>query len=145
MEGHNLPVYRVVEKGDYEGTTYSVLTNQESEAVPEALRATFLSENEVTHIEGNSKTIFLTPQKAGKASITRDVRVRISNSSADASDYLGILSDFLTSAYKFSRKSKKPLPPVVSIINGAPHLQYLIDLAETRNRSKEWGNGRGDI
>lgn len=140
-----MPVYKIVEEGEYEGATYSVLTNQESETVPEALRATFLSENEVTHVQGNSKTIFLTPQKAGKASITRDVRVRISNGSADASDYLGTLSDFLSSAYKFSRKSKKPLPPVVSIINGAPHLHYLIDLVDTRNRTREWGNGRGDI
>lgn len=140
-----MPVYKVVEEGDYAGITYSVLTNLESESVPEALRATFVSEHEVTHIDGNNKTIFLTPQKAGKASITRDVRVRISNASADASDYIGILSDFLSSAYKFSRKSKKPLPPVVSIINGAPNLHYLIDLAEARNRCREWGNGRGDI
>jgi hypothetical protein len=106
-----------------------VLTKEESESVPEALRNTFLSDHEVTHVDGKSKTIFLTPQKAGKASITRDVRVRISNGSADASDYIGTLSDFLSSAYKFSRKSKKPLPPVVSIVNGAPNVHYLIDLA----------------
>lgn len=45
-----MPVYKIVEEGEYEGATYSVLTNQESETVPEALRATFLSENEVTHV-----------------------------------------------------------------------------------------------
>jgi hypothetical protein len=60
-------------------------------------------------------------------------------------DYLGILSDLISSTYKFSRKSKKSPFPVVSLEKSVPRVHEVISLAEARNRSREWANGRGDI
>jgi hypothetical protein len=104
MEGHRLPVYRLVEEGEYQGNTYHVLTRAEHESVPEGLREAFLSAGSATHTEGDHWATYLTAEKAAKTTITADVRVAVSPGSADAADYLGLLSDFLSSAYKFSRK-----------------------------------------
>jgi hypothetical protein len=49
------------------------------------------------------------------------------------------------SAYKFSRKEKSITPPTISIKTGAKNIEQILKLVETRNRSKEWANGRGDI
>jgi leucyl aminopeptidase len=145
MEANNLPVYKVVEDGAYEGTTYSVLTHQEAEHVPHAVRETFVADGEATHTEGGLKTIYITPEKVSKATISNSLRVKVSSGSTESVDYLGNLSDFLSSAYKFSRKSKKYVPPVISVVNTAPLLTRIIGLAETRNQTREWANGRGDI
>jgi leucyl aminopeptidase len=143
MEAHNLPVYQVVEEGDYNGNTYSVLTRTEHELVPEALREAFLADGTATHAE--TKTTYLTPEKAAKTTISASVRVAVSSGSADSSDYLGSISDFLSSAYKFSRKSKQPTPPTVSLLASVPLVDRLVDLVRTRNQTREWGNGRGDV
>lgn len=55
------------------------------------------------------------------------------------------MTDFLSSAYVFWRKSKPYTPPTISLIQTAPHAQQLVALAEARNQTREWGNGRGDI
>lgn len=55
------------------------------------------------------------------------------------------MTDFLSSAYVFWRKSKPYHPPVISIVNSAPQVHQIIALSETRNQTREWGNGRGDI
>lgn len=145
METHALPVYNVVEEGEYTGNNYVVLTRLEFEQVPEDLRDAFESDGSVTHTKGKHWTTYLTPEKASKTTISTSVRVSVSSASADASDYLGNLSDFLSSAYKFSRKSKAHTPPTISILSTTPLVHRLIDLANTRNQTREWGNGRGDV
>lgn len=145
MEPHRLPVYKLVEEGDGPANTYHVLTKAEHESLPEGLRDAFLSLGSVTHTEGDHWTIYLTAEKAAKTAITADVRVAVSSGSADKSDYLGLMSEFLSSAYKFTRKEKQPLPPTVSILSSSPHAQRIADLAYTRNQTREWANGRGDV
>lgn len=145
MENHVLPAYRVVEEGESQGTSYFVLTQEEAEQVPEALRATFLKDNHATHTEGKNSTHYLTPEKASKTTISSDVRVSVSAASGQLSDYLGLLTDFLSSAYRFNRKSKRSPAPVISLLSTVPQVHYLIDLCTTRNQTREWGNGRGDV
>lgn len=55
------------------------------------------------------------------------------------------MSDFLSSAYKFNRKSNPSTPPVISIEKTVPQAQRVINLAEAKNRAREWANGRGDV
>jgi leucyl aminopeptidase len=136
-------VYQVVEDGDYAGTKYHVLTKGEHESVHESVRQDFVNEGSATHPE--TKTTYLTPEKASKTTISSNVRVSVSSSSADSPDYLGNISDFLSSAYKFSRKSKPHTAPTISLLSSVPHAHRLVDLARTRNQTREWGNGRGDV
>lgn len=49
------------------------------------------------------------------------------------------------SAYKFSRKQKKHTAPVISVVETTPDAKKVIILAETKNQTREWGNGRGDV
>lgn len=112
----NLPVYKLVEEGLYDGTIYFVLTHGEAHYIPENIREAFLADEEATHVDGHRKTIYITPHKASSTTITSNVTVRISEGSAEAHDYIGNATDFLSSAYKFWRKSKPYTPPVVSLI-----------------------------
>jgi len=134
MEAQTLPVYQIVEEGDYNGTKYSVLTKNDHESLPESLREAFLSDGSVTHAE--TKTTYLTPEKAAKTTISSNVRVSVSSSSADSVDYLGNISEFLSSAYKFSRKSKPYAAPTIALLSSVPHAKRLIDLALTRNQTR---------
>lgn len=113
--------------------------------MPEELKDSFLANGEATHNHGGNKTIFLTPHKASTASITSDVTVRVTELSSKGKEYLGEISGLLSSAYFFSRKQVNPAPYVISVENTVPEAELLIHLAETRNQTREWGNGRGDI
>ena len=109
------------------------------------MRESFLANGEATHTHGGNKTIFLTPHKASTTSITTDATVRATELSAKGKEYLGEISDLLSSAYFFSRKQVNPAPYVVSVENTVPEFGLLIHLAETRSQTREWGNGRGDV
>jgi leucyl aminopeptidase len=37
------------------------------------------------------------------------------------------------------------VPPTVSLLSSAPQAQRIVDLAHTRNQTREWANGRGDV
>lgn len=113
--------------------------------MPEDLRESFLNNGEGTHTSGNNKTIFLTPQKASSTTITSDVTIRVSEQSANGKEYLGEISDLLSSVYVFSRKQVNPAPYVISVERTVPEFERLIQLAETRSQVKDWGNGRGDV
>lgn len=145
MEAHALPVYQLVEEAEYQGNAHIVLTTHEHEQVPEDLRETFVKDHHATHTHGKHTTVYLTPEKAAKTTISSDTRVSISKGSGELPDYLGLLTDFLSSAYRFNRKSKRPTPPTISILVSAPHAEHLIALSSTRNQTREWGNGRGDV
>ena len=141
-----LPQYNLVEQNpNKEGTTYWVVGSN-TDSVPEALRSTFEKDGEVTHNEGSSKTVYLTLKKAKTTSISSDVFVKIDADLGDTehSHYLGDVSDFLSSAYKFTRKSNPKSPNVVSIDKSSPKIHRAINLAESKNRAREWANGRGD-
>jgi leucyl aminopeptidase len=96
-------------------------------------------------VDGKHKTIYLTPQKGSTTTITTDTTVKISEKSGEAKDYLGNVTDFLSSAYVFWRKSKPHNAPTISVVNTSPKARRIIALSEARNQTREWGNGRGDI
>jgi hypothetical protein len=60
----------------------------------------------------------------------------ISSASADANDYLGNITDFLTSGYKFSRKQQPHIAPIISIVDTSPLSDRLIVLSEARNQAR---------
>ena len=59
--------------------------------------------------------------------------------------YLGDLSDFLSSAHKFDRREKRNHVPTVEIDKESPKVHRAVNLAESKNKSREWANGRGDV
>jgi leucyl aminopeptidase len=104
-----------------------------------------LKESEVTHINGSNKTVFLTAEKASTTTITGNATIRVSPISAHGHNYLGNVSDLLSSAYFFSRTQHYHAPSVISVESTVPEIQHLINLSKGRNQTREWGNGRGDI
>jgi len=62
--------------------------------------------------------------------------VVVSSASSAANNYLGNLTDFLTSAYKFSRKQIKHVAPIISIVESSPLADRLIILSEARNQAR---------
>jgi len=110
-----LPIYKIVDDGDHEGTTYSIIAAAELELVPQDLRESFKHDEEVTLTVGKNKTIFMSIHKAKKANISSDATIRVSQLASETEDYQGILSDLLSSTYKFTRKSKKTPFHVVSL------------------------------
>ena len=146
MEVGTLPEYRIVDECGKEGTTYWII-GLDNTPIPEHLRAGFEKKEEVTHSEGDSKTVFLTLKKAKSTTISSNCSVKIA---ADVGDiqhqhYLGDVSDFLSSAYRFSRKQKSEASFVISIDKLSPKIHRAVDLAQARNRAREWANGRGDV
>lgn len=146
MESERLPVYNIVEQLPKEGTTYWVV-GEDTTVVPEALRDTFKKDSEATHTEGESKTIFLTLNKAKETSIKSNCSLRIDADLGDTEyqNYLGHVSEMLASAYKFDRKSKLSPPVVVTILEASPKIHRAVNLATAKNRAREWANGRGDV
>lgn len=58
---------------------------------------------------------------------------------------MGNVSDFLSSAYKFNRKAKNADAPLIYVDCAVPKVHRVVRLAETRNKTREWANGRGDV
>jgi leucyl aminopeptidase len=89
----------------------------------------------------------LTFKRSKTASISGSAYVRIDHDLGDSEHhhYLGTVSEFLSSAYKFDRREKRGPIPVISIDKSSPKIHRAVNLAEAKNRSREWANGRGDI
>ena len=87
----------------------------------------------------------MTPEKAVKGTIEDNSLVYVSKAAADHDDYVGAITDFLSSCYKFNRKSVRPDPPAIAVDEGVPKVHKLISLVEARNQCREWANGRGDV
>lgn len=62
----------------------------------------------------------------------------------ETSDYLGAASELLA-CHRYSRKSNKPLPPVVHVNKHAHELDYVLTLTRAKNQNVEHCNGRGDV
>jgi hypothetical protein len=122
-----------------------VLIKDEAGTVPESVRAAFIADGEVTYVDGNKKIIYVTPENLSSHSISGSVRVKFSLQSSHDKDYLGLATDFLSSPYKFWRKQAPYTPPTISVVGTTPYTDRLIELTTTRNQTREWGNGRGDI
>ena len=58
---------------------------------------------------------------------------------------MGNVSDFLSSAYKFNRKSTASDVPLIYVDSAVPNVHRVVSLAEALNKAREWANGRGDI
>lgn len=71
--------------------------------------------------------------------------MRASVASEIEKTYLGDISNLLSSAYVFSRKQVPHKAPTINVVQTTPQAHYLISLAEARNQTREWGNGRGDV
>jgi leucyl aminopeptidase len=87
----------------------------------------------------------LTPKKAESFAITEECFIEFSPKVQGLENYLGVASDILCRAHKFIRKEKPHTPPKVSVKSDTKSLDLIVNLAESRNRSKEWANGRGDV
>lgn len=122
-----------------------VLTMEESEQVPELHRPKFKSQGKVVVCgEGLIENHYVSSCKASTYTITVDSFVNFSAGVSKLDDYWGIASDLLTSAYKFTRKQNPAKPLIVSVDSATPEHQQIIKLVQAKNRSKEWGNSRGD-
>lgn len=95
--------------------------------------------------EGKKKTIYCTPKKVKKVTITEHSFVEASSEVQKREDYLGLISSILCTAFNFSRKTEQKPSIEVNIKEGSKCAEHIIKLAEAKNRSKEWANGRGDI
>ena len=51
----------------------------------------------------------------------------------------------MSSAHKFDRREKRNHVPTVCIDHDSPKVHRAVNLAEAKNKSREWANGRGDI
>ena len=60
-------------------------------------------------------------------------------------DYLGLMSSLLCTAFTFSRKVEQKPSIEVDLKKDMKSAKHIIKLAEAKNQSKEWANGRGDI
>jgi leucyl aminopeptidase len=115
--------------------------------VPENLRESFQKDEEATHTEGSAKTVFLSLKKAKSTSISSNCSLKIDADLGDTEhhNYLGFVSEFLGSAYKFDRKEKPSTPHVITILEASPKIHRAVNLAIAKNRAREWANGRGDV
>lgn len=85
------------------------------------------------------------PKKAKKFAITDHSFIEASSEVEKEEDFLGVVSGLLCTAFCFSRKTKQKPSIEVYLKEGMKDANYIIKLAESKNRSKEWANGRGDV
>ena len=111
----------------------------------EDCRDDFKKSGSSTWHEGKTKYQYLSPSKLKGLSIKADTSVDFSEGVQALEDFGGVASDVLHSAYRFVRKSNNPEMPKVYYNEQNKGIQSSIKLAETKNQSKEWANGRGDI
>ena len=118
-------------------------TNSCAASVPKNLLSSFEKNGEVT----DDKVVFLSLTKAKSKVISEDCFVKVDADVGDSEHehYLGDLSDFLSSAHKFDRREKRNHVPTVEIDKESPKVHRAVNLAESKNKSREWANGRGDI
>jgi leucyl aminopeptidase len=122
-----------------------VLTMEESAEVPESHRCRFQNDGKaVVCGEGLIENHYVSSCKASKYPITVDSFVKFSAGVSKLCDYWGISSDLLTNPYKFTRKSHSPKPLTISLDSKMVDYESIIKLVQTKNRSKEWANSRGD-
>lgn len=112
-------------------------------SVPKNLLSSFEKNGEVT----DDKVVFLTLTKAKSKVISEDCFIKVDADVGDSEHehYLGDLSDFLSSAHKFDRREKRNHVPTVEIDKESPKVHRAVNLAESKNKSREWANGRGDV
>ena len=120
------------------------MTAADAEQVPELWREDFKNDGRVTVHEGKKETHFLTPKHAAKHCLSKECSVDFSESSQKEADYFGFASALLSSAYKFQRKQNNAKMPTIHLKKSIAECEGIVRLAEARNRSKEWANGRGD-
>jgi hypothetical protein len=113
--------------------------------VPELWREDFEKSQQVTHYEGKVRQVFLTPKKVDKFAVTEDCFVEFSPKVQGLENYLGVASDILCRPHKFVRKEKVHTAPNVAVKTDTKSLDQILNLVESKLRSKEWANGRGDI
>jgi len=102
------------------------------------LRATFNKDQEVTHIDGDNKTVFLSFSKLKGTTLSGDAFIRIDADLGDSEHehYLGAVSDFLSSCHKYDRKEKRSKVSTVLIDKNSPKIHRAVNLAEARNRAR---------
>ena len=61
------------------------------------------------------------------------------------SNYYGIASDLLCKTHKFVRKEKAHTAPKIQVKSDTKDWAKILNLVESKIRSKEWANGRGDV
>ena len=140
-----LPTYHIVKGDKWEGHSYHVIAASEHELVPEDFREDFKKDGEVNASHGKHKRVFLTAERAAKATVANNSLVHVSKAASDCDDYVGSITDFLSSCYRFNRKSVRDAPPSVSVHEEVPKVHEVVNLVEARNQCREWANGRGDI
>lgn len=51
-------------------------------------------------------------------------------------DYLGNITDFLSSAYRFDRKQNQSPGFIISLVDTTPKIQRIINMSDARNRTR---------
>ena len=59
--------------------------------------------------------------------------------------YLGEVSDFLCTVHKYDRKEKRSKVATILIDKSSPKIHRVVNLAEAKNKAREWCSGRGDV
>ena len=113
--------------------------------MPEEWKEDFKKDHQVTIHNGKKRTIYCSPKKVKKVTITDHSFVEASSEVEKREDYLGLVSTLLCTAFTFSRKSDQKPSIKVQLKEGTKDAAHIIKLSESKNRSKEWANGRGDI
>lgn len=62
--------------------------------------------------------------------------MRVSEASSKAADYLGSITDFLSSAYRFDRKQNQSSGFIISLVNTTPKIHRIINMSEARNTTR---------
>lgn len=106
MESTQLPNFTTAEAPADQKLRILVLQKEESNLVPEIWREDFEKSQQVTHYEGKTKQTFLTPKKIEKFAVTEDCFIEFSPKVQELPNFLGVASDLLCKAHKFSRKEK---------------------------------------
>lgn len=145
MELCQLPNITVAEGPADQKLRILVLEKSEVALVPEIWREDFEKSEQVTHWEGKTKHTFLTAKKIEKFALTEDAFVEFSPKVQELPNFLGVASDLLCKAHKFSRKEKPSTPTKINIKSTTQSIDQILNLVESKLRSKEWANGRGDI
>jgi hypothetical protein len=74
--------------------------------IAEDFRKDFEESGQATIHQGKSKTTYSTPAKCAKLTLGAHSSVSFSEKASQEKDYFGFASDLLSTAYKFTRKSK---------------------------------------
>lgn len=145
MESTQLPSFTLAEAPADQKLKIFVLEKTEVNLVPELWKEDFEKSQQVTNYEGKVKQVFLTPKKIEKFALTEDCFIEFSPKVQELSNFLGVASDLLCKAHKFVRKEKQHTAPKIQVKSDTKSWEQILNLAESKIRSKEWANGRGDI